>query len=158
MNLNPVNFLYHIINLLILYFFLKWLLYKPVLKFMQKRQESMQEQKRDIESNANEAQSLKNKYSEKINMLEKEAQSMLEEARKIAQGQSEKILEETRQQANDNLTKARDQMEWERKKIFDDLKAEAVHLAIDLSKQIIQREISVEDHKKTIDDFIKKVG
>lgn len=158
MNLTPINFLYHIINLLILYFFLRWLLYKPVLKFMQKRRENMQEQKKNIENSASEALNLKNEYTEKMNMLEKESQTILEQARELAQGQSEKILEETRQQLNDDVTKSKNQMDWERKKIFDDLKSESVILAIDLSKKIIQREITIEDHRKIIDDFIEKVG
>ncbi len=45
-----------------------------------------------------------------------------------------------------------------RRKAVNDIKNEIGGIAMDIAGKVIEREISEEDHKKLIDEFIENVG
>ena len=54
--------------------------------------------------------------------------------------------------------KAEAEIEQERKKAVNELKNEIGGMAIDLAGKVIEREISEDDHRKLIEEFIENVG
>ena len=54
--------------------------------------------------------------------------------------------------------KAEQSIEQERKKAMNEIKDEIAGLSVMIASKIVEKDISEEDHKRMIEDFIDKVG
>ena len=54
--------------------------------------------------------------------------------------------------------KAADDIQMEKQKAFREAKGELSGIALDIASQILDREVSENDHAAMIEDFIKNVG
>ena len=71
---------------------------------------------------------------------------------------SEAIINEAQAQAANIKSKAEADIVQEKKKAVNDIKNEIGGIAMDIAGKVIEREISEDDHKKLIDEFIGNVG
>jgi len=157
MNLDPFNLLAHIVNVIILYLVLKKILYKPVTDFLKKRESQFQQKYDDLQTQEKEVEALKQEYQKKIQEAKEEAAYIVKQANELAEERSTEIINEARKQAQDLLERTREEIDRERKQVQESLKTETVTMAIEIASKIIQKEISVEDNLKVIDDFLNKV-
>jgi len=79
-------------DLVILYFILKRLLFKPVWEFMENRKNSIAESMEKAEKGKAEALELKNKYESELNEAYAKAQKILKEAEEKAKQEYERII------------------------------------------------------------------
>ena len=79
-------------------------------------------------------------------------------AQKDAAARSEAMIQEAQTQAAGIKAKAEADIAQEKKKAVNDIKNEIGGIAMDIAGKVIEREISEEDHKKLIDEFIENVG
>jgi F-type H+-transporting ATPase subunit b len=86
-----------------------------------------------------------------------EAAHIIDQANELAEERSAEITNEARRQAQDLIDRARKEIEDTRKQVQDTLRTEAVVMAVEIASKILQREVSLEDNQKLIDDFLKKV-
>lgn len=116
LNIDWQQILLHLFNFFILAIILYFLLYKPVKKFMAKREDYYKKMDDDAQKNLQEAQEFKQQYDAKLNDLKKEigdkkkqAFNEIEEYRqsqvKQAQLQADKIIEEAKINANNEKQK-----------------------------------------------------
>ena len=77
---------------------------------------------------------------------------------KDAAARSEAMIQEAQTQAAGIKAKAEADIAQEKKKAVNDIKNEIGGIAMDIAGKVIEREISEEDHKKLIDEFIENVG
>ena len=68
------------------------------------------------------------------------------------------MIQEAQTQAAGIKAKAEVDIAQEKKKAVNDIKNEIGGIAMDIAGKVIEREISEEDHKKLIDEFIENVG
>jgi len=158
MNLNPFMILAHMANVLVLYLILKRILYKPVLKFLKERENKFQRIRDDLSEQEKEVEKLKREYMEKIENAKDEAARIIDQAHLLAEERSEEIIKKAKSQAQELLDRARRQIEYEKSQVQDLLKAETAAMAIEIAAKIVQKEITLEDNQKLIDEFLKKVG
>ena len=78
--------------------------------------------------------------------------------KKDAAARSEAMIQEAQTQAAGIKAKAEADIAQEKKKAVNDIKNEIGGIAMDIAGKVIEREISEEDHKKLIDEFIENVG
>lgn len=74
------------------------------------------------------ALALKAEYEDKIKSIDKEAQEILDAARKKAKKQEADILAEAREEANRIVDRANREIELEKKKALEDMKTEIVSM------------------------------
>lgn len=146
------------LNLLILYIFLRKLLFKPVKGMIDKRQKEIDDLYADAESSRESAGLLKAEYEEKISRANEESEEILKKAHRKAQLREEEILREADERAARTLARAEEQIELEKKKALDDIKNEVSEIAIDIAEAVIGREVSPEEHGEIIDSFIRNIG
>lgn len=148
----------NIINILILFFVTKALLYKPVKKYLAARREKEVAAMAAAEAARKEAEEEKAKYeamlsdaeAEKDRLLEQagaDAAAVVAEARKTAEKQAETLREETLRAA-----------EAEKAKLLEGAEREIGQTAVALSEKILEREVSDEDNRRLIDAFFKHLG
>lgn len=146
------------INLVILYVFLKKLLFKPVKKMIDSRQQEIDDMYSEAESSRESANEMKAEYEEKIAKANEESEEILRSAQRRAELREEEILKEANVKAARVLERAEEQIELEKKQAINDVKDEVSSIAIDIAEAVIERDINKTDHDALIDEFIDKLG
>ncbi len=146
------------INLLILYLFLKKLLFKPLKNMIDSRQKEIDDMYSDAEISRTDAAALKSEYEEKISHADEESEEILRSALRRAKLKEEEILREANAAASLTLERAEEQIEQEKKRAINDIKDEVSALAIDIAAAVIGRDVSESEHKEMIDEFIENIG
>lgn len=146
------------LNLLILYFFLKKLLFKPVKKMIDERQNEIDSMYTDAETNRKDAEKLKSEYEEKLASANEESEQILRSAVRKAQLREEEILHEADKTAKRTLARAKEQVELEKKRALNEIKDEVSDMAIGIASAVIGRDIDSKEHAELIDSFIDNIG
>ena len=146
------------LNLLILYFILKKLAFKPLTNMINSRKKEIDDMYSDAESSKEAAEVMKSEYEEKISHANEESEAILKNAVRRAQLKEEEILKEANAQATRTLERAEEQIELEKKRALNEVKNEVFSMAIGIASAVIERDISEDEHKALIDDFINTIG
>lgn len=152
------TFLFSILNIIILFLLLKWILFKPVSKMMNARVERIKKNISDSEQSKAEAQNLKNEHKEQLERLKEETNTIINNAHQKAQSEAEELLKNARQEADQILSKAREQGEREVQKALEDVKNQVASLALLAASKVIQKNMDNETNRKLIEEFIDEVG
>lgn len=145
-------------NLLILYLFLKKLLFKPLRNMIETRQKEIEDMYSDAEESKKAAEELKADYEEKISHATEESEEILKSAVKRAQLKEEEILRAADKEAARTLERAEEQIELEKKRALNDVKDEVSSMAIGIASAVIERDVDEDKHRDLIDDFINNIG
>ena len=155
---NPFTMIFAWINLLILYIFLKKLLFKPVKNMIDSRQKEIDDMYTDAESSKTAANELREEYEEKLASANEESEEILKRAVRRAQLREEEILREADEKAARTLERAREQVELEKKHAINEVKHEVSEMAISIAAAVIERDVKADEHEAMIDEFIKSMG
>ncbi|HWQ58441.1 MAG TPA: F0F1 ATP synthase subunit B [Clostridia bacterium] len=158
MEFHLIDFIIHILNIVLLFLMLRAFLYKPVSEFMAKREEKFARERAELDSGRTEADALKAQYESSLSDAKREAESLAEERLRAAERDAEEIRQKARQDAQRALADAKAQAEAERGEMLGELKNQTASLAVELAGRILAREISAADNQKMIDGFFEKVG
>ena len=155
---NPFTMIFAWINLLILYLFLKKLLFKPVKNMIDSRQKEIDDMYSSAESSKAEAQEMKAEYEKKLSSANEESEEILKKATRRAQLREEEILKEANDKAQRVLERAEEQIELEKKQAIKDVKNQVSGMAIDIAAAVIERDVNKSEHEAMIDEFINSMG
>ncbi|MCT4585572.1 MAG: F0F1 ATP synthase subunit B [Peptostreptococcaceae bacterium] len=155
---NLVTFGLQILNTIVLFAFMKKLLFKPVTEYMQKRQKGIEDQLNKADVAVKEAEDYKREYLKKIEESKEEGQQIINEARKKGEVKSLEIIEEAKNEASKILKKANKEIELEVSKARNDLKDEVSQIALMAASKVIDKSLDNAEHERLIDDFIQEVG
>ena len=146
------------INLLILYLFLKKLLFVPMKNMIDSRQQEIDDMYSNAEKSVNEANELKGEYEDKMSKVNQESEEILKSAVRRAQLKEEEILREADAKATRVMERAEEQIELEKKRAINEVKNEVSSMAIGIASAVIERDVSAEEHRELIDEFITNMG
>lgn len=145
-------------NTLILFFILKKILFKPVLKVMDEREMQI---KMDIDEGnkaREEGLKFKSEYETKVGSARSKGQQIVEIAKKRAEEKSDEIISKAKQDAEIIKVKALDEIDKEKQQAFNDIKNEISDMAIMAASKVVQKDIDKTKHEDLINEFIKEVG
>ncbi len=149
--------LLYVVNVIILYFILRWLLYKPVTKFLEGRERSYADKVAELNQKEADAEVLKHKYEHLINDAQSQAADIINKGNEMARERSKDIVDDAKEQARMIVMRSRSEIESEKKLAKQEMKDEIVEMAIQIAGRVLEREVSEADNKKIIDDFFEKV-
>ena len=155
---NPFTMLFAWANLLILYFFLKKLLFKPVKNMIDSRQKEIDDMYSDAERSQSDAALMKSEYEAKLEAANEESEEILKKAVRRAQLREEEILADANKKATRVLERAEEQVELEKRRAINEVKDEVSEMAISIATAVIERDIKADEHKELIDEFISHMG
>ncbi|HZK56875.1 MAG TPA: F0F1 ATP synthase subunit B [Clostridia bacterium] len=151
-------FVIQIINALVLFGALTYILFKPVTKFMKKRTEGIESNIDEAEARVREANELKAEYEEQLKDIRNERVAIIRKATEMAETESNRIITEAKENAEEILEKARAQIEVDRQRMTEELMAEVSSLAITVASKVIEKDLDEAAHKNMIQHFIDEVG
>ena len=156
--INPFTMIFAWINLLILYLFLKKLLFKPVKNMIDTRQKEIDDMYSDAESSRESAELMKTEYEEMLKSANEKSEEIIKDAVRRAQLREEDILKEANAKAQRTLDRAEEQVELEKKRAINEVKDEVSQMAVSIAAAVIERDVDENEHKELIDEFIKRMG
>ena len=156
--LNVWTILFAWCNLLILYLFLKKILFKPVKKMIDSRQQEVDDMYSGAEAAEADAKAMKAEYEAKLAKADEESEEILRTAQRRAILKEEEILKEASTEAMRIRDRATDEIALEKKRMLGEIKDEVSGMAIDIASAVIGREVSDKEHEQFIDQFIDGLG
>ena len=147
-----------LINFLILYLVLKHFLFDKVKAVIEEREEYINNQIDEAEEAIETARIMLIENERVLSSAKKEGKKITASEKKKAEKVYEEIVAEAKEEANVILERAKIEIDREREKVEALLRDEAVELAIDISKKIIEENIDEEKNRKLIKNFISEVG
>ena len=145
-------------NLLILYLFLKKLLFKQVKNMIDSRQKEVDDMYSNAEAAETDAKAMKSEYESKLSHAEEESEEILRTAQRRALLKEEEILKEASVEATRIRNRASEEIELEKKRMLSEIKDEVSGMAVDIAAAVIGREVSATEHEDLIDNFIDELG
>src|SRR3989338_7009702 len=142
LGLEPHILLAQIINFLILIFVLRRFLYKPLIKFLDKRKDIIEKGLNDAQKAKEELSKIQTIKEEKIIEGEREADKIIEKSKKTAEQKSGLILKETQEKSEGIIKEAKQKAEEEKKEIRD--------LVFLVSSKILEKNIGQKENEEII--------
>ena len=146
------------LNIFILFFGLSYLLFDPVRNVLEKRRQKIAGELAQAADDKKSAAAMKAEYEAKLKDVSKEADAILEEARRKAKVRENEIVEEARAEAARIVERANREVELEKKKALDDMKQEIVSIASMMAGKVVAASIDTTIQDTLIDETLKEMG
>ena len=138
LNIDFQQIFLHLLNFVILFAILYFLLYKPVRNFMRKRVEYYQNMENTANENRARSEAAKAEYEEKLNAADDEITDMREKAQSKMKEDRAKRLEQAQEEANQIIEKARARATAEHDQIIESAQKEITEIVSEAAEKIIQ--------------------
>lgn len=143
---------------LVLFFGLRRLLYEPVSKFLDERQDNIEKNIKDSHKLREDALQLKNQYEAKIQEAKNESQTIIENGRKRGQEIQEDIILEAKGEAKNIIERARREIEIEKEKALMEVQNQTGEMAVLIASKILDKNLDMAGQEDLIAKFIDEVG
>lgn len=147
----------NLIGFAILLVLLRWILWKPALRYIDKRRELIAARMASAKSAEEKASELSRAREGELAQAKKEAARILDEVRERAERNLEEAKERAREEAGRILDDARVQMEHERDRVLADLKAQYAEMVALGAEQVLRREVRIDDHRRLLDQLLEEL-
>jgi F-type H+-transporting ATPase subunit b len=147
-----------IIAVFILFLALSYFLFNPARKLLNSRKEKIQGELETAKKDMEDAQRLKAEYESKLQNINKEAESILSDARKRALNNENQIIAQAKEEAAAILDRARTEAELEKQKMSDDVKKEMISIASLMAGKVVSASIDTTVQNQLIDETLKEMG
>ena len=147
-----------IIAIFFLFLILSYFLFNPARKMLNGRKEKIQNELDTAKTAMDNAQSLKQEYEAKLKEIDKEAESILSEARRKALANENAIVAEAKEEAARILDRARVEAELEKQKMSDDVKREIIVVASLMAGKMVSASVYTAMQNQLIDETLKEMG
>ena len=127
----------HMLNFVILFGGLYFLLYKPVSDFIEKRRKHCEDLAQEAESRLAGAEQAKSEYEEKLAAVEDEVRGIKEKARTEMAEETARSRKQAEQEAEAILDKARADAESEKDRMLSEAREEIEDIVSDVAKKVL---------------------
>ena len=146
------------LNIFILFFGMSYLLFNPARDMLERRKQKIAGELADAANDKEAAAAMKAEYEKKLKEVSKEADAILEEARRKAKIRESEIIAEARAEAARIVERGNREVELERKKALDDMKQEIVSIASLMAGKVVAASIDTTVQDALIEETLKEMG
>lgn len=147
-----------IIAIFVLFLIMSYFLFNPARKLMNNRKEKIRGELETAKLDMEEAGRLKQEYEARLKEIDKEAESILSEARKRAVNNENQIVAEAKEEAARILERAHSEAELEKQKVSDEVKREIIAVAALMAGKMVAVSIDTASQNQLIDETLKEMG
>lgn len=148
------NFIWPIINIILLFILLKIFLFKPLGKMMEERTASIQNDIDSAEKAKLEAQELAAENKETLAQARKEAQDIIAQAKQEAAQIKSELLKSSQEEAKQMIESANKNIAIERQKALQEAQSQIADLAIAAASKIVGENLGDENNRRLVDNFL----
>jgi len=146
-----------LLNAIVLFALLSWLLYKPVAKFLQARADRIAGELKQAADDMTKADGLKARYEKKLKDIAVEKDAIIEAARKQAAEKAAQIVAEAKTEADEIKVRASQQAEAELKRVEDGVKNTIIEVSTAMSEKFIAIAMDKETHDKLFNETMTEL-
>lgn len=143
-----------VFNILVLYFILKKILFKPVTKHMDNRSRKIQEALDAAEESKEMVRQMKIEYDEKIKAAKNEGQKVMEMYKNMAEKEYNSIIETAKKEADQMIANAKAELQVEKEQLITSIKGEISDLVLATSEKVLKKNLDDDTNRKLISEFI----
>lgn len=158
LNISAANLFFIVVNLLVLYIAMKRFLFQPVQKIIAARQEEADRQFEEAAAKQAEADEMKAQYTGSIADIEEEKEQTLQQARKDADKEYQKIVDGAREEANQIKADAEAEAEVQKNQIIKKAEKEIADMVINAAAKVVGAQSSIEMNASLYNEFLDKAG
>ncbi len=148
------NFIWPIINIILLFILLRIFLFKPINKIMDERTKSVQDDLDAAQKAKEEAEEIKAQYNETLASAREEAQQIIFKAREEASASKKEMLQNSHNEAQQIIESANKSIENERKRVMQQAQSQIADLAIAAASKIIGENLDDDKNRRLVDNFL----
>jgi len=130
--------------------------YKPILRMLDGRSQKIKESMEQAELIKEQSAHAEEEIKGQIEAASKEGQERIARAPRIGEEIKQKAQDETKQEAEALLNRARTQIQRERDEAVGELRKEFAELTIMTAEKVIDRSLDKEAHRQLIDETLEE--
>ena len=149
---------WEILSFAILFFVLYKYAFPGILSALEEREKKIKDSLDEAERHRSEAEQKLKEYEAKLNTAAKEAEGILAATKERAQ----RLMEENEQRMTAEAERikgdATREIDQERRKAIQDIRAQTTDLALMVAEKVVQRSLSDADHRKFADEALEALS
>ena len=143
-----------IINILVLYFILKKLLFKRVTNFMDNRTNKIDEALKMADEAKSKLATMEEEHHKKLKEIKNEGSLLMKDYEKKANEEYNSIIEKAKKESELLVKNTREELETEKEQLVSELKEDIISLVLETSEKVLEKNIDDKDNRKLIQDLI----
>jgi F-type H+-transporting ATPase subunit b len=157
LGINGPFLLSQIVNFLILFVALRFLLWKPMLKMLNERKQRITQGLEDAEQARRDRERAQAEYEERIKQAEQEREAILVRAGEEGEQAKAEALAQARAQAEQITAEAKGTVERERQQMLAELRSQVAALSIAAANKLIGEALDEQRQRRLIDEFFSGI-
>ena len=145
-----------VFNILILYFVLKKLLFKPVSKYMENRTNKIKEALDMAEEAKKKVESMEQDHQARMKEIKEEGIALMNTYKAKAQKEYDAVIEKAKKDSEVIIANTRSELQVEKEQLVAGLKAEISDLVLEASEKILNKNLDEKTNKELVENFIKE--
>lgn len=158
LGVNPWTALFTLANTVTLFLVLKKVLFKPVMKMIEDRQNEIDDMYQKADDSQKQAEALQAAYEEKFALAAQEAERIVKEAVHRGHDREAEIVRQANAEAVAIREKASADIAQEKKKAVAEAKGEISDIAVEIAEKVIGKALNGAEQKRLVDSFIDQLG
>lgn len=156
MNLN-FTLILQIVSFLTLLGLLTKFLYKPFIKYLDERAQSIKNMTEGAEKAQEQAKRYAQQTHQALEMAKGEALRIKEETRSLSDTERRRIIEEARKEASSLIEIAKKQLGIERESVLKKIRSDVATISVEIARRLLSKEIREQDHKRLIEESMSEI-
>lgn len=152
------DLLFILVSFIILMILVGKYAWKPVAKMMEKRRLKVTNDLDKASELQKKARYLAQKKEIELRNSNLEAKKIIADAKSIGESKREEIIHKTQDEVKNLKEIAQNDIKQMNIDALNNAKNEIANLSINIASRLIDKDLSLEDHKKLIDEYIQKLG
>lgn len=153
----PTTFIFTIINLITLFLILRFLLFKPVGDFLEKRRQKIHDDLDNARREREEAARLLDEHRAMLAQAKGEAAKIIEAALAKADERREELIAKANAEAAVILERAKAEISQEQAKAVEQLRTQIASLSVAAAEKLLARSITATDQDKIFDQVLEEL-
>jgi len=152
------DFIYRVFNFLLMVGLLAYFVTKPIRKGLKERQEGIAKTLADAEAAKLAAEAKHREYSEKLAKATEEIEHIAASIRREGEAERDRIIAAAKDQAAKLEQEADSKAAGLVSRARAELREEAARLAVELAEDMLRKQVSADDQKRLVDEYMQKMG
>lgn len=147
-----------IVNFFLLLFILQKFVYKPVLKLLDDRKQTVKKSMDDAKKIDEQVKEIAKMRVEKLHSTEKECGVILEKAKEEAEKTKQELLAYANMEVEKLITRGKEKLKEEKVKIVEELKQQMAEIVVAASAKVLERHVTKDDEGKLLDAINREIA
>ena len=142
----------------IVFFVLKTYAFGPITEAVRDREAALEEAIKSAKADQEAAAAILVQHKAQIEAAKGEAQKFISEGRATAESMRAELLESTKKQQEEMMERARRDIEAEKSKAIDEIRREAIDLALAGASKVIEKNLDDAQNRKLVESYLASIG